>query len=144
MPKDPSRSRKVSEQIKRELAVLINTEVKDPRVSMLTISAVKVTPDLSQAKIYITSLEENTDKKQLIKVLESMSGYLRSELGRQVSLRIIPKLIFIYDVSVERGAEISKLIDSAVAEDRQKAQSNGTVISDSNSSDVNKQVDGKD
>lgn len=121
MPNISNRSRKVGEQIKRELAALLNSEVKDPRISMLTINAVDVSADLGQAKVYITSLQTGVDHAQLIGVLNGMNGFLRGHLGRSLSLRAIPKLHFIYDTSVEEGAKLSRLIDSAVAEDKQKA-----------------------
>lgn len=122
MPNLSNRSRKVGEQIKRELAQLLSHEVKDPRISsMLTINAVEVSADLGQAKVYVTSLQSGVQHTQLIKILDGMAGFLRGELGRSLSLRVIPKLKFIYDTSVEDGAKMSQLIDKAMAEDRQKA-----------------------
>jgi len=141
MPKVTSRSRKVSEQIKRELAVLINTEVKDPRVNLVTLNAVETSSDLGQAKVYVTSLQTTIEHKELIDVLNSMAGFLRSALGKLMTLRVVPKLKFIYDESIERGAELSKLIDSALAEDRQKAHSDSD---DENPSDLPNDIEKQD
>jgi ribosome-binding factor A len=120
MPKEFSRSRRVAEQIQRELAVLIQQELKDPRLGMLTISAVEVSKDMSTAKVFITVFNEEQDRKNTLEALEHATGFLQHELGRLMSLRIIPKLRFVYDESVVRGAELSALIDKAVKEDRAK------------------------
>ena len=120
MPKEFERTRRVAEQIQRELAVLIQQELKDPRLGMLTISAVQVSKDMSMAKVFITVFNEEQDRAKTLEALQHASGFLQHELGRQMSLRIIPKLRFVYDESVVRGAELSALIDKAVKEDRAK------------------------
>ncbi|MBI1424351.1 MAG: 30S ribosome-binding factor RbfA [Gammaproteobacteria bacterium] len=115
MPKDFARTDRVAEQILRELAELIRLEVKDPRVRMVTLTAVEVTADYSHARIYYTTLEGTDGKVQ--QGLERASGFLRSQLAHAMKLRIIPQLHFLYDASVERGARLSQLIDQAVASD---------------------------
>jgi len=120
MPKEFERTRRVAEQIQRELAVLIQQELKDPRLGMLTISAVQVSKDMSMAKVFITVFNEEQDRAKTLEALQHASGFLQHELGRQMSLRIIPKLRFVYDESIVRGAELSALIDQAVKEDRAK------------------------
>jgi ribosome-binding factor A len=120
MPKEFSRSRRVAEQIQRELAVLIQQELKDPRLGMLTISAVEVSKDMSTAKVFVTVFNEEQDRKQTLEALQHATGFLQHELGRLMSLRIIPKLRFVYDESIVRGAELSALIDKAVKQDRAK------------------------
>lgn len=116
MAKDFTRTDRISEQIQRELAELIRLEVKDPRVSRVTLTGVSVTNDHAHAKIYYTSLEGGTE--QLQKGLERASGFLRSQLARNMKLRITPQLHFVYDESIERGAHLSQLIDQAVASDK--------------------------
>jgi ribosome-binding factor A len=116
MPKDFARTDRVAEQIQRELAELIRLEVKDPRVRMVTLTAVEVTADYSHAKVYYTALQG--ESKQLQQGLERASGFLRSQLAHAMKLRVIPQLHFAYDTSVERGARLSQLIDEAVASDR--------------------------
>ncbi len=116
MPKDFSRTDRVAEQIKRELAELIRLEVKDPRVRMITLTAVEVTSDYAHAKVYYTALEG--DARAVQQGLERASGFLRSQVAHAMKLRVTPQLHFIYDASVERGTHLSQLIDQAVASDR--------------------------
>ena len=117
---ESSRSRRVGEQIQRELAQLIQMEVKDPRVKWVTISAVKVSKDFSHALIYFTVLGDynETVDKNVLAGLEKASGFLRRELGRRIKLRIIPELHFKYDDSTVRGTHLSSLIDAAIAADK--------------------------
>jgi ribosome-binding factor A len=120
MPKDFSRSRRVGEQIQRELALLLQREVRDPRLSQVTISAVKVTRDMSQATVYFTVLGKKEDIPPIQEALEKASGFLRHALGEHVVMRSLPHLKFIYDDSISRGADLSNLIDEAIAADRKK------------------------
>lgn len=117
---ESSRSRRVGEQIQRELAQLIQMEVKDPRVKWVTISAVKVSKDFSHALIYFTVLGDynETVDKNVLAGLEKASSFLRRELGRRIKLRIIPELHFKYDDSTVRGTHLSSLIDAAIAADK--------------------------
>lgn len=91
-------------------------EMKDPRVIGVTFTAVDVTTDLEHAKVWFTVY--GADQEAARKGLASAAGFLRSELAQRMSLRTVPKLSFVYDASVERGAHLSELIDQAVAEDR--------------------------
>ena len=111
-----ARTDRVAEQIRRELAELIRLEVKDPRVRMVTLTAVEVSADYSHAKVYYTALEGASDKLQ--QGLERASGFLRSQLAHAMKLRVMPQLHFTYDASIEHGARLSQLIDEAVASDR--------------------------
>lgn len=114
MPKDFSRASRVAEQIKRELAELIQLELKDPRVSLVTLTDVEVTPDYAHAKIFYTTLADVEQKKEIAKGLLRASSFLRRELGRRISIHHLPELHFVYDSSVERGTYLSHLIDEAV------------------------------
>jgi ribosome-binding factor A len=116
MPKDYARTDRVAEQVQRELAELLRTEVRDPRVHMVTLTAVEVARDYSHAKIYYTTLQG--EDKAVQQGLEHASGFLRSQLAHAMKLRITPQLHFVYDASVERGAHLSQLIDQAVASDK--------------------------
>jgi ribosome-binding factor A len=120
MPKDFARTDRVAEQIQRELAELIRLEVKDPRVRMVTLTAVEVTADYSHAKVYYTALAGENDK--LKQGLERASGFLRRQLAHAMKLRTIPQLHFIYDASIERGTQLSQLIDEAIASDRRSEE----------------------
>ena len=117
MPKQSSRARRVAEQIKRELAVLVQSGLKDPRLGLLTISAVEVSPDYAHARIWFTTLKPDPDQAQLVELLNHSASFLRRELGKGLRLRITPQLHFQYDNSIENGTRISSLIDSAIAED---------------------------
>ena len=113
MPKDFARTDRVAEQIQGELAELIRLEVKDPRVRMVTLTAVEVTPDYAHAKVFYTTLQGSETRIQ--QGLERASGFLRSQLAHAMKLRVIRQLHFVYDTSIERGAHLSQLIDQAVA-----------------------------
>ncbi len=114
MPKDYSRTQRIADQIQRELAELIETEVRDPRVGRITITEVEVTRDYSHAKIYYTALSNKEDSVAIEEGLKHASGFLRSQLSSRIRLRVIPQLHFIYDESVERGLYLSQLIDKAI------------------------------
>ncbi len=117
MPRDYPRSRRIADQIQRELSEIIRLELKDPRVGMVTIISVEVTQDNAHAKIFFTMLGDPAQAEACTKALEHAAGYLRSELAHRMRLRTVPQLHFVYDVSVERGVKLSRLIDEAVATD---------------------------
>ncbi len=119
MAKEFSRSRRVGEQIQRELAELLQREINDPRLGMVTVSAVDVSRDLAVAKVFFTVLNPGHDVKQTLEGLTHASGFLRRELGRRMKLRVVPELRFQYDSSIEEGSRLSALIDKAVSGDRE-------------------------
>ena len=122
MAKDYSRTQRIGDQMQRELAQLIRREVKDPRLGLVTITAVEVSRDVGHAKIFITVMaaEDATDNvTQSLRVLNDAAGFLRMQLGKAMKLRSVPQLHFHYDESVLRGAHLSALIERAVAEDSQ-------------------------
>ena len=114
MAKEFSRTRRVGEQMQRELSELIQRELKDPRVGMITVTGVEVSRDMSHAKVFITVLGVDHPIEETLATLKHAAGFLRHELGQRMKLRIIPELHFFYDASVERGAHLSALIDKAV------------------------------
>lgn len=118
MPKEFNRTQRVAAQIQRELAQLIQFEMKDPRVGLVTVSGVEVSRDLSHAKVYVTVLDQTRDIEGAVEALNHAAGYLRRELGKCVVMRVVPQLHFVYDASVERGANLSALIEAAVASDK--------------------------
>lgn len=108
------RSDRVAEQVRRDLADLIRTELKDPRVGMISLTDVELTPDYAHAKIFFTTLQsEHLEEIQL--GLKRASGFLRRELGRRIHIHTLPELHFVYDNSIERGASLSQLINEANA-----------------------------
>lgn len=115
MAKNPSRLGRIADQIQKDLAELIRTELKDPRVGMITLTGVEITSDHHHAKIFFTTLGGPESVTKAASGLEHASGFLRSQLAKGLQLRIVPELHFVYDESVERGVRLSKLIDDAVA-----------------------------
>jgi ribosome-binding factor A len=108
------RSERVAEQVRRDLAELIRTELKDPRVGMISLTDVELTPDYAHAKVFFTTLNsEHLDEIQ--RGLKRASGFLRRELGRRIHIHTLPELHFVYDSSLERGSSLSQLIDQANA-----------------------------
>lgn len=122
MPKEYSRSQRVVEQIRRELAELIRLEVKDPRVGFITLTDVEITPDYAHAKVYFTSMTGEADVPEILQGLRRATGFLRRELGRRVRIHTTPELHWHYDRSVEEGSRLSKLIDDVVREDEARNQ----------------------
>ncbi|MCC6656563.1 MAG: 30S ribosome-binding factor RbfA [Rhodocyclaceae bacterium] len=118
MPKEFSRSSRVAEQVQRELAELIRLELKDPRVGLITLTGVELTPDYAHAKVFYTTLAEPSARPGIEAGLRAASGFLRRELGRRIRIHTLPQLHFVLDESVERGDRLSRLIDEAVKSDR--------------------------
>jgi ribosome-binding factor A len=115
LPKDYPRTRRIAEQIQRELADLIRVELKDPRVTgLITVTGVEVSPDQSHAKVFFTILGDDSRKDETVEGLTRASGFLRSQLAQRMKLRTVPELHFKYDASVERGIKLTRLIDEAV------------------------------
>ncbi len=112
----PGRSQRVADQIQKDLAELIAMEVKDPRVGMVTLTEVQLTPDYAHAKIFFTTLiDDPAAVKKTLDGLHKASGFLRAQLGRRLHIHTLPELHFVYDISPSRGAALSKLIDEAHA-----------------------------
>ncbi len=114
MAKEYSRSHRVAEQMQRELADLLQFEVKDPRVGMVTITAVEVTGDMAHAKVFYSAAKASDS---IQKGLEKSSGFLRTQLAKRMLLRTIPQLHFVYDESIDVGIKMAQLIEAARASD---------------------------
>lgn len=121
MARDFSRTLRIGDQIQRDLAVLIPREIKDPRLGLVTVTGIQVARDLSAARVFVTVMGRNSndEARQDLEILQEVSGLLRSLLGKSMRLRTMPQLQFVYDSSVSRGAELSALIERAIAEDNQ-------------------------
>jgi len=129
MPKDFSRTRRVGEQLQRELAVLIRDEIDDPRIGMVSISGVEISRDLSHAKVFFSTMvspdkEQDTDIS--LQVLTGAAGFLRRLLGQRLAMRRVPQLHFKRDNTLEQGAYLSALIDSAVHADKHTDDDSGS------------------
>jgi ribosome-binding factor A len=114
------RTRRVGEQIRRELAELIRDELRDPRLALISMTSVEVSRDLAYARIYVTLMGDPAERNERVAELNRAAPLLRRDLGRRMRLRVIPKLEFRYDEVVEQGARLSALIDAAVASDTRR------------------------
>jgi ribosome-binding factor A len=150
VPREFSRGRRVADHIQKELAVLIQQEVKDPRLGLVTINEVKVSRDLGFADVYFTSfssdtfrandsLDEDEDEVEVedaereernslspAEVLENAAGFLRSRLAKSLSTRTTPKLRFHYDHTIEQGAKMTQAIKKAIEGDEQLKEQDAT------------------
>lgn len=120
MPKDYPRTRRVAEQLRRELSELIREELKDPRLGAVTITDVRVSRDLGHAKVFVGFLGSGEGLEEKLAVLNHAGGFLRRELGRRLKLRAVPLPHFAYDDALDRGPAMDRLIDEAVAADRRR------------------------
>ena len=112
MPRDFPRTRRVGEQIQRELAEIVRDEMRDPRLGPVTVSEVVVSRDLSVADVMVTVLGgDEAESRAAVDVLNHAAGFLRGHLGRRLRLRTVPVLRFRYDDSFDRGDRLSRLID---------------------------------
>ncbi|MBC8944800.1 MULTISPECIES: 30S ribosome-binding factor RbfA [Xenorhabdus] len=129
MAREFSRTQRVAQEMQKEIAIILQREVKDPRIGMATVSGVEVSRDLAYAKIFVTFLnvlveEHDSDKVQEgIKALNEASGFIRSLLGKAMRLRIIPELTFSYDSSLIEGMRMSNLVTNVVKNDEQRRAS---------------------
>jgi ribosome-binding factor A len=106
------RTRRVAELIKREIAFIISNDLNDKRINSVTLTSVTVSKDLCYATIYFSTISEELDSDKVEKLLNNSSKFLRHRLGKIIEMRITPTLVFKYDNSLKRGAEMSALIDS--------------------------------
>jgi hypothetical protein len=122
MSREFKRSDRVAQELKKEVAVILQREVKDPRIGMVTVSDVEVSRDLAYAKIFVTFLFDNDQEaiNQGMKGLEKASPYIRSLVGKAMRLRIVPELRFIYDESLVEGMRMSNLVSNVIREDEAK------------------------
>lgn len=112
----PARGLRVADQIQRDLSELIMLELKDPRVGMITLSEVKLTPDYAHAKVFFTTFKDDPESiKNTLAGLQKASGFLRNLLGKRLHIHTLPALHFMHDTSTSRGIEMSALIDQANA-----------------------------
>lgn len=123
MAREFSRTQRVGEQLQRELAQLIQREVRDPRLGMVTVNGVKISKDLSYADVYVTVMGKEETEEQIktsLSILNKVAGFLRTQVSKRIQLRVMPQLRFHYDASVVRGNYLSNLINQAVADDKKR------------------------
>lgn len=119
------RAARVADEMREILAQLIRDEVKDPRVGFVSIVKVEVSGDLRHAKIFVSVLGDEQQKKGSLKGLTSAAGFLRSEVARALQLRYTPELHFVLDESIERGQKIAQLLVEVQREQKEKDQGKG-------------------
>ncbi len=117
MRKNSPKNKRVNQEVAHELAGIIR-DLKDPRISfMTTVMDAYVAPDLKTCKVYISVMGDEQEKKDTMAGLKSAEGYIRRELAHSLNMRNTPELTFILDRSIERGVEMSKLIDEVMSKD---------------------------
>jgi len=121
--RESGRDLRVADFIRDEIALIIQREMRDPRVGMVSVNEVRVSRDLSYADVYVSSLEADNDaaRRTLIEVLNKAAGYFRSELAKRHTMRTTPKPRFHYDELMERGPRLDALIEKAVRADAERA-----------------------
>lgn len=125
MAKEFSRARRVAQQLQREVAVILQREVKDPRVGMVTVSDVEVSGDLQHAKVFVTFLNNDAESIETgLKGLTEASGYIRLLLGKAMQLRVVPELRFAYDKTLVEGMRISNLVTNTIRQDSERTNLN--------------------
>ncbi|HSG64243.1 MAG TPA: 30S ribosome-binding factor RbfA [Gammaproteobacteria bacterium] len=115
MARDNPRRLRVAAELQRLANELLCNEIGDPRLSGVRISDVELSGDLGVARLFFNTLDPDQDPQPVERALQSASGFMRSRLGRALGLRRVPELRFARDVSVQRGMDLSRLIDAAVA-----------------------------
>ena len=117
---DLKRTRRIAQELKKEVSSIISIDLKDPRVSSLaSITDVELTNDLSQAKIFVSIIGDDEEKEETIEGLNSSKGFIKKELGQRLRLRHIPDLIFVLDETIERGRYMDNLIDKVIKQDEE-------------------------
>ncbi|RJP22812.1 MAG: 30S ribosome-binding factor RbfA [Candidatus Abyssobacteria bacterium SURF_5] len=109
-----NRQKRLSELLKHEISDLILREIKDPRIGFVSITDVEVSSDLRHAKVFISVLGTESERKSTIAGLRSALGFMRREIGSRLRLKYVPELSVLYDNSIEHGSHILELIDSVV------------------------------
>lgn len=122
MAREFKRADRVAQELQKEVAVILQREVKDPRLGMVTVSDVELSSDLSFAKIFVTFLfdQDEVAVEQGMKALEKASPYIRTLVGKEMRLRIVPELRFVYDQSLIEGMRMSNLVSNVIKQDQQR------------------------
>jgi ribosome-binding factor A len=124
MARDYARTDRVSQQIQKEVAMIIQREVKDPRLGMVTVNAVEVTRDLAYAKVFVTFFTlEGQSAEESVAILNDAASYVRTLLAKRIKARIMPELRFVFDQSMIEGVRMTGLVNEAIAEDERRSGS---------------------
>ncbi|WP_076412799.1 30S ribosome-binding factor RbfA [Shewanella sp. UCD-KL12] len=121
MAKEFSRTRRIGQQLQQELAQVLQRDIKDPRIGMVTVNDVEVSRDLSYARVFVTFFEEDEKLiEEKIEALSTAAGYIRSLVAGRMKLRVMPELRFIYDASLVEGMRMSNLVTRIISDDEAK------------------------
>jgi ribosome-binding factor A len=105
-----NRMSRIGEEMKKELSILIQREIKDPRIGFVTVTGVEVTSDLQLAKVYVSIFGSEEERESTLAGLQKAKGFLRTEIGRRIKLRHVPELVFKMDTSIDYGNKIDSLL----------------------------------
>jgi ribosome-binding factor A len=130
-----SRPDRVGDQVRQELAELIAREVHDPGIGFLTITRVKLTPDLQQARVFYTTIGDDRQRAETAKALRRASTFLRRQIGRRLRLKHVPELQFFYDESIERQDRIERIIQDIHTEREEHPHLNDLAAGDDDSNE---------
>ena len=120
MPREFSRNERLGNQVLRTLNELLRFETKDPRLELVSLTAVELSGDLSVAQVFFSMLDPNADPAPVKEGLDRASGFLRGRLGREIKIRHVPELRFVHDDSAAEGQRISDLIEHALKNDERR------------------------
>ncbi|MFQ5769087.1 MAG: 30S ribosome-binding factor RbfA [bacterium] len=122
------RSRRVAELLREEISQIITQELKDPRIGITTVTAIKITDDLKSARVYVCILGNEETKQKGLRGLERATKWIRTELGHRMELKYVPKLKFYYDESFDYAENIESLINKIHKENDQSTSTNPTFF----------------
>jgi ribosome-binding factor A len=131
-----SRPDRVGDQVRQELAELIAREVQDPGIGFLTITRVKLTPDLQQARVFYTAIGDDKQRTETARALRRATPFLRRQVGRRLRLKHVPELQFFYDESIERQDRIERIIQDIHTEREQHPHLNELAAGDDDSNET--------
>ncbi|MGL5007403.1 MAG: 30S ribosome-binding factor RbfA [Plesiomonas sp.] len=135
MAKEFGRSKRVAQELQKEVAIILQREVKNPQIGMVTVSSVEVSRDLAYAKVFVTFLfDDNEAIASGLKSLRDSTGYIRTLVGKAMRLRIVPELRFEYDQSLTEGMRMSNLVSSVIKEDNRRRQDEPEASGDTDAS----------
>ncbi|MFW9299888.1 30S ribosome-binding factor RbfA [Glaesserella parasuis] len=122
MAREFSRADRVAQELQKEIAIILQREVKDPRIGMVTVSDVEISRDLAYAKVFVTFLFDSDESavERGLEGLNKASGYIRTLVGKAMRLRIVPELRFVYDQSLVEGMRMSNLVTNVIHKDQER------------------------
>lgn len=124
MAREFGRTQRVADYVRQELARLLQREVRDPRIGMVSVNAVEVSRDLAHATVFVTFMGRDSagEAADALEALNHAAGFLRTQIAHGARMRTVPRLRFVYDAGVVRGRQMADLIERALADDRRHAE----------------------